>query len=167
MTCRCYSRPSSNLSSILKRKALAIRSAFGPWARRDRPGGRNRARTFRSRWPRLSSWTKWRPFTLTSVWFGQARQSSRCRPTRIDPGSALIKSDCRSFLDTEDPIQRSHRPACRATIKSTHFAVRPGPKISDGEAFEEGICLNDFFSLGSTRCVGGCHNEGGVGILRC
>ena len=40
----------------------------------------------------LSSWTRWRPFTVTSVWFGQARQSSRCRPTRIDPGSALIKS---------------------------------------------------------------------------
>jgi solute carrier family 13 (sodium-dependent dicarboxylate transporter), member 2/3/5 len=28
------------------------------------------------------------------------------------------------------------------------FAVRPVPKISDGEAFEEGICLNDFFSVG-------------------
>jgi hypothetical protein len=65
------------------------------------------------------------------------------------------------------PIQRSHRPSCHGTIKSTHFAIRPGPKISDGKAFEEGICLNDFFSLGSTRCVGGCHNKGGVGILHC
>jgi len=48
-----------------------------------------------------------------------------------------------------------------------HFAVRPVPKIGNGEAFEEGICLDYFFSLGSTRCISGRHNEGGIGILHC
>ena len=43
--------------------------------------------------------------------------------------------------------------------------VCPVPKISDREAFEEGIRLNEFFSLGPTRCVGSGHNEGGVGVL--
>jgi hypothetical protein len=32
--------------------------------------------------------------------------------------------------------------------------VCPVPKISDREGFEEGIRLNEFFSLGPTRCVG-------------
>ena len=50
---------------------------------------------------------------------------------------------------------------------SVNFAFRPVPKISDGEAFEEGFCLNYFFSLGSTRCVRSRHNEGGVGVLHC
>ena len=40
----------------------------------------------------LSSWTKWRPLTVTSVWLGQVRQTSRWRPTRMEPGSALTKS---------------------------------------------------------------------------
>jgi hypothetical protein len=31
-------------------------------------------------------------WTVISVWFGQARQNSRCAPTRIAPGSALTKS---------------------------------------------------------------------------
>ena len=53
------------------------------------------------------------------------------------------------------------------STRNLHFAVRPVPKFSDGEAFEEGICLNYFFSLGSTRCVGSRHNEGGAGILHC
>src|SRR5215471_17282285 len=55
--------------------------------------GRFRERTRRTKsataWPiswGLSSWRKWRPFTVTSVWFNQARQSSRCLPTRIEPG---------------------------------------------------------------------------------
>ena len=39
---------------------------------------------------------KCRPFTVTSVWFGQPRQTSRWRPTRIEPGSALMKSFGRS-----------------------------------------------------------------------
>jgi hypothetical protein len=39
-----------------------------------------------------SSWRKWLPFTVTSVWFGQLRQSWRCAPTRMTPGSALTKS---------------------------------------------------------------------------
>ena len=40
----------------------------------------------------LSSWTKWTPGTVTSVWLGQVRQNSRGRPVRMAPGSALIKS---------------------------------------------------------------------------
>src|SRR5262249_27475628 len=39
-----------------------------------------------------SSWMKWLPFTVTSSWFGQRRQNSRCAPVRIVPGSALTKS---------------------------------------------------------------------------
>ena len=41
-----------------------------------------------------SSWTKWRPLTVTSRWLGQPRQNSRCSPTRIAPGSPSMGS-CR------------------------------------------------------------------------
>ena len=40
----------------------------------------------------LSSCRKCRPLTVISVWFGQRRQTSRWRPVRIEPGSALMKS---------------------------------------------------------------------------
>lgn len=39
-----------------------------------------------------SSCTRWLPRTVTSCWFGQRRQNSRCAPTRMEPGSALTKS---------------------------------------------------------------------------
>jgi hypothetical protein len=39
-----------------------------------------------------SSCTKWLPATVTSVWFGQLRQNSRCAPVRIAPGSAFTNS---------------------------------------------------------------------------
>ena len=39
-----------------------------------------------------SSWMKWLPRTVTSVWFFQPRQNSRGGPTRMAPGSALTKS---------------------------------------------------------------------------
>ena len=35
---------------------------------------------------------KWLPLTVTSGWFGQERQNSRCGPIRMAPGSALTKS---------------------------------------------------------------------------
>jgi hypothetical protein len=34
-------------------------------------------------------------------------------------------------------------------------------------AIEEGICLDYFFSLGSTHCIRSRHDEGGVRILHC
>src|SRR3546814_581694 len=40
----------------------------------------------------LSSWMKWAPATVISVWFGYVRQKSRIRPVVKDPGSALMKS---------------------------------------------------------------------------
>jgi hypothetical protein len=51
--------------------------------------------------------------------------------------------------------------------RNLHFAVRPVPKVSYSEAFQERICLDYFFPFGPTRCVGVCHNEGRVGILHC
>src|SRR3546814_3288537 len=39
----------------------------------------------------LSSWMKWAPATVISVWFGHVRQKSRIRPVVKDPGSALMK----------------------------------------------------------------------------
>ncbi|MFY9934524.1 MAG: hypothetical protein WAK82_41615, partial [Streptosporangiaceae bacterium] len=39
-----------------------------------------------------SSWMKWMPATVTSVWSGQARQNSRWRPVRMAPGSAFTNS---------------------------------------------------------------------------
>ena len=39
-----------------------------------------------------SSWGKWLPATVTSRWFGQLRQNSRCGPTRMAPGSQLTNS---------------------------------------------------------------------------
>jgi hypothetical protein len=66
------------------------------------------------------------------------------------PGREFVRCNCGSLAKR---------------TRNVNFAVRPVSKISDGEAFEEGICLNYFFSLGSTCCVRGRHNEGGVGIL--
>src|SRR3546814_7737842 len=40
----------------------------------------------------LSSWMKWAPATVISVWFGHVRQKSRIRPVVKDHGSALLKS---------------------------------------------------------------------------
>src|SRR3546814_4331074 len=40
----------------------------------------------------LSSWMKWAPATVISVWFGHVRQKSRIRPVVQDPGSALMTS---------------------------------------------------------------------------
>jgi hypothetical protein len=66
------------------------------------------------------------------------------------------------------PIQRRHRHrAGQPLTRNVHFAVRPVPRISDGEAFEEGICLNYFFRLVRPVAFGARHNEGGVGILYC
>src|SRR5713226_9961971 len=39
-----------------------------------------------------SSWMKWLPATVISLWLGQARQNSRGAPVRIAPGSALMNS---------------------------------------------------------------------------
>src|SRR5208282_4098907 len=39
-----------------------------------------------------SSWMKCTPFTVISRCWGHLRQNSRCSPTRIAPGSALMKS---------------------------------------------------------------------------
>src|SRR5262249_9350656 len=85
--------------------------------------------------------------------------------------------DYQEFIGASPPAEQwpslnqyprsSDRQACRATIKSTHFAVRPGPKISDGEAFEKGICLNDLLSVGSPVWVGGSQTEGGGAFLGC
>jgi GYD domain len=58
-------------------------------------------------------------------------------------------------------IRTSSAPVCRATkTRNLHFAVRPVPKVRYSEAFQEWICLDYFFSLGPTRCVGVCHDEG-------
>jgi hypothetical protein len=35
----------------------------------------------------LSSWMKWMPFTVSSVWFGHVRQNSRSLPLSRAPGS--------------------------------------------------------------------------------
>src|SRR5262249_31698700 len=53
--------------------------------------------------------------------------------------------DYQEFIGASPPAEQwpnlnqyprsSDRQACRATIKSTHFAVRPGPKISDGDTY--------------------------------
>src|SRR5262245_15824831 len=69
-------------------------------------------------------------------------------------------------INSRRTLKRVPEPPCDLPL-DLHFAVSPVPKVSDGEPFEEGICLYYFFSLGSTRCVGSRHNKGGVGILHC
>ena len=44
-----------------------------------------------------SSWMKWLPVTVTSVWLGQCRQNSRGAPVRIAPGVALTNNFGKSF----------------------------------------------------------------------
>ena len=50
-----------------------------------------------------SSCTKWVPLTVTSFWFGQLRQNSRCGPVRITPGSALTNSLGMGLVDSQAP----------------------------------------------------------------
>jgi hypothetical protein len=47
-----------------------------------------------------SSCRKWLPATVTSSWFGHARQNSRWAPTRIAPGSALTNSFGTGLVDS-------------------------------------------------------------------
>jgi hypothetical protein len=60
----------------------------------------------------------------------------------------------------------SNRVSGCLRARNAHLAIGPAPKIGDREAFEEGVGLNDFVSLGSARCIGTGHNEGRVGILQ-
>jgi hypothetical protein len=67
-----------------------------PW--RLQPGGaRRKARIVEPIKPGESSWMKWMPGTVTSVWLGSARHQPRLRPTNTAPGSALTNSWGRSL----------------------------------------------------------------------
>jgi len=92
-----------------------------------------------------------------------SKHLTRCLRNRVQ-----AKQRCSQLSKRQVTIQLvADERAKQLWTRNAHFAVRPAPKVSDGEAFKEGICLNYFFSLGSTRCVGSRHNEGGVGILHC
>jgi hypothetical protein len=95
-------------------------------------------------------------------WDGRVRPVAEvCLPHRACLVGEVIKHFRRAKTGTFEITSSALK------TRNLHFAVRPVPKVRYSEAFQEGICLYYFFSLGPTRCVGHCHNESGVGILHC
>src|SRR5262244_809066 len=110
--------------------------------------GRFRERTRRTKsataWPiswGLSCCRKWRPFTVTSVWFNQARQSSRCLPTRIEPGSALMNS-----LGTSAEASQAPHHIRGVTFNRNHsWPCERGPAVLARSS--EGLTVSGHFRL--------------------
>jgi hypothetical protein len=72
----------------------------------------------------------------------------------------------RSTLTKRSPFCFGRKYLGQIKTRTAHLAIRPDLKISDREVLEKRVGLYDLLALDPARCVGTCHNERRVSILR-
>jgi hypothetical protein len=111
-------------------------------------------------WSGESSWTTWLPSTVTSVWVGQARQDSRCAPTRVALRSASMNSVARSLSASQSGrgLNDPGQVGALAAERGLHGQVRVGGRASP---MPDRLAVDRHLAVRSPRreVIGAAHDD--------
>ena len=102
------------------------------------------------------------------------RLAAKCHSfVGLDAATVALPAD----IDLEDRAARmdefwrllfcvSRKYPGQMKTRTAHLPIRPDLNICDREVLEKRVGLYDLLAFGRARCVGTCHNECRVSILR-